>query len=32
MVIFMKNPPKDTSAMPKVKNLQEKGIKRNKDT
>jgi hypothetical protein len=32
MVTFLKNPPKDRTAMPKVKNLQEKGIKRNKDT
>jgi hypothetical protein len=32
MVIFLKNPPKDRSVMPEVKNLQKKGIKRNKDT
>jgi len=31
MVTFLKNPPKDRTVMPKVKNLQEKEIKRNKD-
>jgi hypothetical protein len=27
MVTFLKNPPKDRTVMPKVKNLQEKEIK-----
>jgi hypothetical protein len=32
MVTFLKNTPKDRTAMPKVKNLEEKGIKRNRST